>query len=186
MTYELQKQHTITDSQAGNWAAVASTLSAPVAQPAVKASSKRTFGALVQAGFDPDKIIAGFTATPSGAALIGKLNADPDGIDWSDSLTRYILEKLVAAGGDVTPIVATLLRELSARQTTLAYGASPTPEQCQADWEAGIDDDLKKRKQASLAEANDTAITLITDTPSVSKASLITAFTKRLNETWPA
>lgn len=45
---------------------------------------------------------------------------------------------------------------------------------------------LATTKQAALAEANDTAITLITDTPSASKTSLIAAFTTRLNETWPA
>lgn len=45
---------------------------------------------------------------------------------------------------------------------------------------------LATNKQASLSEANDVAITLITDTPTVSKASLVAAFTTRLNLTWPA
>lgn len=59
MTYELQKLHTSEDSAANNWEAVAAKLSAPIAIPGMKASSKRTLGALVTAGLDPDKIIGG-------------------------------------------------------------------------------------------------------------------------------
>lgn len=112
-------------------------LSAPFALPGVKASSKRTFAALVAAKFDPDKIIAGFNESPSGEALIGKLNADADGVDWSDELTRFVVGKIVARGGDVTAGVAALLVGLSAQTTTLSGGVV-TAEQCAADWAAGV------------------------------------------------
>lgn len=45
---------------------------------------------------------------------------------------------------------------------------------------------LRTTKQASLAEANDTCIHLIDDTPISTQAEVLTAFTDRLAATWPA
>lgn len=137
MTYEIQKLYTLENSTAGNWDEVAAALSAPITQAGIKASSKRTLGALVAAKYDPDIIIAAFMSTPSGAALIAKLNADPDGIDWSDPLTAYIVDKIVSTG-KVTTDVAALLHGLSAHTTTLAGGVAVTAKQCQADWAQGV------------------------------------------------
>lgn len=189
MTHELQKQHTPDDSAAGNWQAVASVLSAPIPQPGVKVSSRTTFAALVAAGHDPDKILAGFNALPSGSALIDKLNADAAGIDWSDQYTQFIVGRVVALNGDVTSQVAALLRGLSARSTTLAGGANVTAEQCQADWVAGFAAEeaatLATQKQGALSEANDVCIHVIADTPAITQADLLAAFAARLDETWP-
>lgn len=171
-------------------------MSAPIALAGVKASSRTTLGAIVAAGFDPDKIIAGFNASPSGEALIGKLNADAAGVDWSDELTRFVVGRIVAAGGDVTAPVAALLVGLSARSTTLLGGDTITAEQCQADWAAGLSAEaaeaaanaiaaVKAQKQGALAEANDECIRLIRDTDDATQAGVLAAFMERLDETWP-
>lgn len=113
------------------------------------------------AGFDPDKIIAGFNASPSGEALIGKLNADDAGVDWSDELTRFVVGRIVAAGGDVTAAVAALLVSLSVRTTTLAGGEVVTADQCRDDWSAGSAEEERKTKCDNWKERFDAALNTI-------------------------
>lgn len=132
-------------------------MSASIPSPSVKASSRTTFGAIVAAGFDPDKIIGGFNASPSGAALIEKLYSDSDGIDWSDELTRFVVGRIVAAGGDVTADVAALLVGLSARTTTLAGGVVAA-DQCRADWVAGFEAEETQTKRDDWRQRFDAAL----------------------------
>jgi hypothetical protein len=135
MLANLINQHALPEAQAGNWAAVASTLNAQtITLEGLRISGKQTILGLVSLGRDPDAIRLILESTPSGRGLLDLLPSV--GVNWVDPLTLAVLSKNTG-DGKLAQADADALKSLSNRTASLASQqglGTVTADQCQRAW----------------------------------------------------
>lgn len=130
-TYELQSQHTPTQSAAGNWAAVAAVLSANIVSPYTETRSYNevleTLGVA-----DMEHTLAAFSGSEIGSD--GRQMLVTVGLSFAHQTTVQLINQLQTAKA-LREGVAEKLLALGTQTTQLARGA--TADQCRDDWQAG-------------------------------------------------
>jgi hypothetical protein len=128
---DLIREHANESAIAGNFAAVAATLSNLTRTYRVgKVGGKESLQAIVATGEDPNQVIGTMRAVPMASVLLDTLISS--GVDWADPVTDLIMSGLVQAGL-IKQSVATAVRQLSEREEPL-MDTPVTAEQCKLAW----------------------------------------------------
>lgn len=162
MLADVINQHALADAQAGNWAAVASTLNAQtITLEGLRISGKQTILGLVSLGRDPDAIRLVLEATPSGRGLLDLLPGV--GVNWVDPLTLVVLQKNTGSG-KLSQSDVDALKSLSNRTASLASQqglGSVTADQCHRAWiVASCIDPITTAHSAAVAKLNNAQASL--------------------------
>lgn len=137
-TYQLQLQHTPTQSAAGNWAAVATVLTTSIVSPYTEKRSYNEVLATLGVS-DMEHTLAAFSGSEIGRD--GRQMLVTVGLNFGHSTTVALVNQL-QAGNALRPGVASKLLALGTQTTQLAPGV--TADQCRDDWQAGVQSDAAR------------------------------------------
>lgn len=131
-TYQIQLQHTPTQSAAGDWDAVAAILTADIVSPN---TAKRSYNEVLAAlgVSDMEHTLAAFSASELGRD--GRQMLVTVGLSFAHPRTVALVHQLEAAHA-LRPGVALKLLALGTQTTQLAAGV--TAEQCRIDWQVQL------------------------------------------------
>jgi enoyl reductase-like protein len=125
MLLNLIETHALQSAVAGDWSAVASTLNDIRIEVRIgRVGGKASLSALVAAGIDPNAVISAMRSVPMASELLDTLTAS--GVDWSDSLTEFVMSGLVASG-KITQETVDVMKVLSKREEPVV---ATSPEEC--------------------------------------------------------
>jgi len=142
-------EHAKSSAEAGEFAAVASTLNALTHVVKVgKVGGKESLQAIVLTGEDPNQVIGTMRAVPMASVLLDTLISS--GVDWADPVTDLIMSGLVSKGM-IKQSVADAVRSLSERIEPV-FTEPVTAEQCKAEWQSYISEQARNTLREAVAQ----------------------------------